>query len=140
MRIYLTHCSAKKDFSCRDSGQITTPEHLYTAKPLQRFVARCKTERVDWAIFSDLYGVWFPDIQHTWYEKDPNSVTPSEFDVLLSDFDAKLAPYDEIWFYQNPGRFHSLYRRLLQSSSLRERIRLFSRKSEILRVEAANSF
>jgi len=32
---------------------------------------RCKEKRVEWAIFSNLYGVWFPNVEHEWYEKNP---------------------------------------------------------------------
>jgi len=46
--------------------------------------------------FSDRYGVWFPQVRHEWYEKDPDTVTESEFSALLRDFDEKLAGYSEI--------------------------------------------
>jgi len=87
---------------------------------------RCKAMRVPWAIFSDLYGVWFPHVSHKWYEKDPDTVTESEFSSLLRDFDDKLSAYPEIYFYYNPGRFHPLYRRLLQQSALTARITLIT--------------
>src|SRR6266567_8832501 len=87
-RIYFTHCSAKK---AKSTTAAVLPEALYTAKPTQRFIQRCKVMHVRWAIFSDLYGVWFPDINHEWYEKDPDIVTELEFSVLLRDFDAKLS-------------------------------------------------
>jgi len=132
MRIYVTHCSAKKEESLRGTGERVTPDRLYTAKPAQRFMARCKTMRVPWAIFSDLYGVWFPDARHEWYEKDPDSVTEQEFAELLEDFEDKLEGYDEICFYHNPGRFHLLYRRLLASTTLRNRITLITHLDEIV--------
>jgi hypothetical protein len=122
-RIFLTHCSAKKT---TDTGTAVAPDLLYTAKPTQRFIQRCKDVNVSWAIFSDLYGVWFPDVRHLWYEKDPRTVTESEFSVLLRDFDTKLSAYSEIYFYCNPGRFHPLYRRLLQESALKARIALIT--------------
>lgn len=106
MKIYLTHCSAKKDDSLKNSGRKVPPDKLYTATPTQRFMNKCKETHVNWAIFSDLYGVWFPDIEHKWYEKDPNTVTEKEFYQLLDDFNRKLQRYEEIWFYYNPGRFH----------------------------------
>jgi hypothetical protein len=73
----------------------------------------CKEKEVAWAIFSDLYGIWYPSVRHEWYEKDHDNVTEEEFQKLVSDFDKKLGGYEEIWFYYNPGRFHSLYQRLL---------------------------
>lgn len=41
---------------------------------------------VEWAIFSDLYGVWFPDVEYEWYEKDPGTATEEEFSKLLEGF------------------------------------------------------
>jgi hypothetical protein len=119
LRIYITHCSAKKNDSFKLTKQKITPDKLYTTKPIQRFMNRCKEKSVNWAIFSDLYGIWFPDIEHEWYEKDPNKVTEKEYKNLLNDFDQKLQDYSEIWFYHNPGRFHSLYERLISESKLK---------------------
>lgn len=132
MRIYLTHCSAKKDDSLINTGKKVTPDKLYTANPTQRFMSRCKGKNVNWAIFSDLYGVWFPDIEHEWYEKSPNRVTEPEFKNLVNEFDQKLTNYDDIWFYHNPGRFHSLYKKLLQETKLKDRVKLFTHISEIV--------
>ncbi len=75
--------------------------------------------------------VWFPDIEHEWYEKDPGTVTEKEFKDLVNDFDKKLKGYKEIWFYYNPGRFHPLYKRLLKETRLKERVKLFTHISEI---------
>ena len=130
-RIYLTHCSKKKDDSLKGTDKKVTPDRLYTATPIQRFIKRCKEKGVEWAIFSDKYGVVFPDQKIEWYDKPPSKVTEQEFRRLLNDFDQKLAPYDEIWFYHNPGRFHSLYKRLLTETKLRDRIRLFTHLKDI---------
>ena len=132
MRIYLTHCTAKKDSSLRFSGERVTPDRLYRGKFVEAFMRTCKQRGVEWAILSDLYGVWFPDIRHEWYEKDPNSVTDSEFWELVRDFDEKLEAYDEIWFYYNPGRFDPLYKRLLSQTALRDRITLFTHHYEVV--------
>lgn len=88
--------------------------------------------QVQWAIFSDLYGIWFPQEKHEWYEKDPDTVTEEEFGVLKRDFEEKLGRYDEIWFYYNPGRFHQLYKRLIREVSIRDRIILFSHTNDIV--------
>ena len=117
-RIYITHCSAKKDNSLKDTGQKVFPDELYTATPAQRFMKKCKKVDVNWAIFSDLYGVWFPDIKHEWYEKNPGKVTEQEFSDLLHNFKSMLDCYDEIYFYHNPGRFHKLYKRLINNNNL----------------------
>jgi hypothetical protein len=131
MRIYITHCSAKKDLSLRSAGAKVFPDKLYTATPTQRFMMTCKEKNVQWAIFSDKYGVWFPSVEREWYEKDPDSVTHSEFMDLVRSFDSALASYHEICFYHNPGRFHPLYCRLIKTSRLSEKVSLFSHLRDI---------
>jgi hypothetical protein len=133
-RIYLTHCSAKKDMALQNTGKKVTPNRLYTAKPTQRFMHRCIESGVRWAIFSDHYGVWFPEIEREWYGDDvgnPNRVTESRFLRLVENFDDSLKGFDEIFFYFNPGRFHPLYTKLLDKSALKGKIRLMSHLSEI---------
>lgn len=115
-RIYITHCSAKKDKSLKGAGKKAPPDKLYTATPLQRFVQRCKQTEVDWAIFSDKYGVVIPSDEISWYEKHPNTVSNDEFQGLLIGLSNKLSQYDEIWFYHNPGRFHHLYKDLVNEA------------------------
>ncbi len=131
MKIYVTHCSAKKDNSLKNTGEKVPPDKLYTATPTQRFMRKCSEKNVNWAIFSDLYGVWFPNVRREWYEKSPDTVTEQEFRVLINDFDDRLKQYDEIWFYHNPGRFHPLYKRLLQETKLKEQIKGFTHIGEI---------
>jgi hypothetical protein len=133
LRIYITHCSAKKDDSLKGTGKKVTPDELYTGRRIRSFIAACRREKVDWAIFSDFFGIWFPSVEHEWYDKAPNCVTEQEFRKLLLDFEEKLADYDEIWFYHNPSRFHSLYGRLLTETELRGRIRRFTHIAEITR-------
>src|SRR5215469_18271872 len=87
-RIYLTHCSHKKDEQYRISGEPVGAEVLYTAAPTQRFMRRCKDKRVAWAIFSDKYGVWFPEVRHEWYEKDPDTVTKPS--AVISLFQSRV--------------------------------------------------
>ncbi len=59
-KIYLTHCSREKDAKLEKSGGTATPDRLYTSPSLQRFIRYCKENGLDWAIFSDKYGVVFP--------------------------------------------------------------------------------
>ena len=132
MRIYITHCSAKKNDSLKHTSKKVTPDKLYTATPTQRFINKCKKRKVKWAIFSDLYGVWLPNVKHEWYEKNPNTVTEYEFKKLLKDFEQKLRNYDKIYFYHNPGRFHPLYKSLLRETGLKDKITLFSHIREII--------
>lgn len=130
-RIFLTHCSAKKDESFKENNIQVTPDRLYTATNTQRFMNKCKIVKANWAIFSDKYGIWLSDTVHTWYEKDPNKVTNEEFNTLVHDFNSKLKGYDEIWFYYNPGRFHRIYKRLLENNSLKGKIKMFTHINEI---------
>ncbi len=102
LRIYITHCSAKKDISFKNSSVRVAPDRLYTATATKRFMQKCKEENVLWAIFSDKYGVWFPNEKHSWYEKDPDTVTNQEYAQLSRNFEQKLGGYSEIWFYHNP--------------------------------------
>lgn len=127
----MTHCSAKKNEELKDSHVTVTPDKLYTATSIRRFMNRCKYEKIKWAIFSDKYGIWFSHVQHPWYEKNPNKVTEEEFGELVKDFDKSLRQFDEIYFYYNPGRFHKLYKRLLEVSELRSKIKLITHINEI---------
>ena len=131
MKVYITHCSKKKDDSLKNSGIKVIPEKLYTAKPTQRFIQKCKEKKVIWAIFSDFYGVWFSNEEHEWYEKSPNKVTEKEFEILKENFEKRLIGFDEICFYYNPGRFHHLYKKLLKEVKIKERITLFTHIGEI---------
>lgn len=130
-RIFITHCSAKKDVSLEEDDLKVTPDQLYTATTTQRFMNKCKNAKANWAIFSDKYGIWFSDTLHTWYEKDPNKVTDEEFNALVQDFNSKSKEFDEIWFYYNPGRFHPIYKRLLDSNSMKDKIKMFTHINEI---------
>ena len=131
MRIYITHCSAKKDNSIKDTRKKVTPDKLYTSTRVQRFIKRCKKKKVRWAIFSDKYGVWFPYERHEWYDKHPDTVSEEEFKRLVQDFEEKLNDYDEIYFYYNPSRFHPIYKRLLKEVKVKGKITLFSHLDEI---------
>lgn len=130
-KIYLTHCSAKKNPVFKDTKAKVTSDKLYTATPIQRFINECKNKGVNWAIFSDKYGIWFSNDLHEWYDKNPNRVTEDEFNQLVRKFDRSLSQFDEIYFYYNPGRFHKLYKRLLKSSELRAKIKLVTHLNEI---------
>lgn len=131
-RIYITHCSAKKDDPFRSTNKKVTPDKLYTATLLQCFVKRCKEQGVDWAIFSDKYGVVFPDDKIEWYNKHPSKVTPDEFKTLVNNFVQQLSKYDEILFYHNPGRFHPLYKKLVDEMRKKDiKVKLFTHLSKI---------
>ena len=62
---------------------------------------------------------------------NPNKVTEKEFDELVRQFDESLRQFDKIYFYYNPGRFHKLYKRLLETSKLKSRINLITHLNDI---------
>jgi hypothetical protein len=131
-KIYITHCSAKKDKTLFNTSKKVTPDKLYTSLPLQRFIKTCKEKRTEWAIFSDKYGVIFPWDKIQWYDKHPNKVTSNEFKFLVNNFVQRLSKFEEIWFYHNPGRFHNLYKVLIRQAIKRGLIvKLFSHLSKI---------
>ena len=92
----------------------------------------CKKKGVRWAIFSDKYGVWFPEERHEWYDKDPDTVSEQEFTRLVKNFEERLASFDEIFFYHNPSRFHPLYERLLKEARVKGKVTLFTHKRQII--------
>lgn len=131
-RIYVTHCCARKDDSLENTGEKATPDRLYVSKPVQSFIQKCKNNKVDWAIFSDKYGIVFPWSKIEWYDKHPSKVSSKEFQLLLDDFIQQLSDYDEVWFYHNPKRFHPLYRELLEKARIRGlEVVSFTRLSQI---------
>lgn len=131
MKIFITHCSGKKSEKYKDTGEAITPDKLYTSKRIKSFINKCRSMNVKWAIFSDKYGVWFPNEKHEWYDKSPDNVNEDDLKPLVKNFDEKLLEYDEIWFYHNPARFHSTYKDLLNITTLKDKIIMFSRIKEI---------
>ena len=84
------------------------------------------------AIFSDKYGVVFPEEGIEWYDKHPSTVSEEEFGLLLRGFIRRLSDYDEVRFYRNPSRFHPLYKRLVAEAQTEGvRVCLFSHIREI---------
>lgn len=110
---------------------MVTPDVFYTSKRMRAFIKRCVNYKLQWAVFSDCYGVWFADEKHQWYEKHPDTVTDEEYKKLLEDFNHKLKNYDRIYFYYNPARLHKLYKKLLEETALKDRIIKFNRVSDI---------
>lgn len=106
--LFITHCSKKK--SNISKGM---PEKLYSATFLQRFISRCKNERVNWAILSDKHGLVFPDSEIENYELSPDKVMKNKEMTLklYSQVKSQLKGYN-ILFYHNPGRFHPFYKKL----------------------------
>ena len=64
-------------------------------------------------------------------QKDPDKITDFEFKELVNNFDNSMRFFGEICFYNNPGRFHRLYRNLIEASLLKDRVRLFTHLQEI---------
>lgn len=115
MKIFLTYCSGRKNDSLKNSNEAVTPDRLYTSKRIQSFIQACRAANAFWAIFSDEYGVWFPGERKKWYDKPPDTVTPAEFEQLVSRAEKSLEKY-ELFFYGDPNdsKFHPLYRDLIE--------------------------
>lgn len=105
-KLYLTHCSAKK-FKVTEA---TFPEKYYAATYLQRFIERCKKQRVSWAILSDRYGIVYPHNAIQPYDLHPSKAKIEELFVLVMTH----ISVNELVFYHNPNRIHPLYKELLQ--------------------------
>jgi cytoplasmic iron level regulating protein YaaA (DUF328/UPF0246 family) len=106
---------------------------MYTSRRIQEFIDTCKKVRAFWAIFSDLYGVWFPSEKYQYYDKSPDSVSKSEFFQLVQSAENVLKKY-HVYFYanENDPKFHKLYRDLI--NELRDRgikIEIFSDLQQI---------
>jgi len=127
MKLFITYCSKEKNCFFKMTCQKVSPDCLYTSDRIRNFMRECKEKQVNWAIFSDRYGVWFPNVKHKWYDKSPDDVTIKEFKCLLRDFDSKLEAYDEIWFYHKCTEpLHPLYECLLRESKLSSKIKKFT--------------
>ena len=115
--LYLTHCTYKKDKQLKAYGKTVSPDVLYVGVKITRFINRCKKHGVNWAIFSDKYGVWFPDEKHAYYEKHPKQVTDLEFQELVTSATSRLIKYDKVYFYGNHNShyFHPLYKKLIEA-------------------------
>ena len=113
--IYLTNCSAEKDDELRGTGELVSPKDLYKSDRIQDFIKMCESEDVNWAIFSDNYGVYFPFDRHEWYDKPPGSVSDEEFDDLVRSFENRLADFDRVIFYREKDSFPDLFRKLIKT-------------------------
>jgi len=111
--IYITHCSREKDPALQRSGEEVIPERLYTSESLLRFIRYCKENKYQWAIFSDQYGVVFPEEKISWYSKPPAEVSEAEFTVLLANFTGRLSAYDTIYFHHREAETHPLFGRIV---------------------------
>jgi hypothetical protein len=125
MRIYLTHCSKEKSLDAKASGLPVSPDILYTEAGIQEFMTACMHAGVTWAILSDNYGVLLPGDQRVYYEKPPATVTAEEELVIIHQLEQKLSSFDDIWFFVRTATFHPFYERVLNSSSLNDRITFF---------------
>ncbi len=138
MKIFITYCSAKKNDPLRGTGKAVTPGELYVSGRVQGFIKKCEQAGVKWAVLSDLYGVWLPDERHQWYDKSPDEVSEEQYRGLLADFDQKLERYDQILFFYQPDSLHSLHRRLLQETCLKDRVAMFSDLRRIVNADYAD--
>jgi len=129
-KIFITYCSAKKNDKLKNSNIMVVPEQLYTSERIQLFMKKCKELNVPWAIFSDLYGIVFPDEKLKWYDKHPNDVTDEELEMLVQNCLERLKDYDVIYFYYQ-GNLNYLYRRLFGKLTKFKRVKIFNDWSRI---------
>lgn len=114
MKLYVTYCSGQKDESLISSGEKVFPDRLYTSPRIQEFIQTCREKSAYWAIFSDKYGIWFPNETHEWYDKHPDEIMDAEFGRLILQSVKKLKNYD-VFFYGNTEdpKFHPRYIQLI---------------------------
>lgn len=137
MKLFITYCSKSKDESLIGTEKRVRPEQLYTSNRIQNFIQECKEAGAYWAIFSDQYGVWFPNEEHEWYEKSPNDVTDSEFAQLVSSSAKRLNKYDVYFFNPEDGELDALYQDLVKELKKRcVNITYFSNIEEISSLSA----
>ena len=63
VRLYLTYCSRNKNNISKG-----TPEQLYSSNRIIKFIALCKSRKLNWAILSAKYGLFFPNEIHKNYD------------------------------------------------------------------------
>lgn len=127
MRVYLTHCSKEKEPSLKGTDIAVTPDKLYINSGIQQFMQKCQEKNVNWAVLSDLYGVYLSNECHAWYEKHPDTVTPQQEEIVIEDFNNKLDSYDEIYFFVRPESFHPFYERILKKTVLAGKVKTFEK-------------
>ena len=133
MELFLTYCSWQKDDSLKKSSKKVTPDILYTSPRIVQFIKKCEKERVNWAIFSDKYGIWFPNEAHEWYDYPPENVTQSEFIQLAENAEKSLEKYN-VFFFGDVKRedFPPLYSKLIEYlKNNKISIKVFSEISQI---------
>jgi len=102
--LFITHCSRKKDNGLKNTDKKVAPDKLYTARFIQRFVAKCKEVNVGWAILSDKHGVVFPSDEISWYDLSPSDVINNDEkkQQLIQTLYNQLRTFDKVVFYHNP--------------------------------------
>lgn len=137
MKLFITYCSKSKDESLIGTTKRVRPEQLYTSDRIRDFIQECKKAGAYWAIFSDQYGVWFPNEEHEWYEKSPNDVTDSEFAQLVSSSAKQLNKYEVYFFNPKEDELDTLYQDLVKE--LRKRCVSIAYFSNIKEISSLNT-
>jgi len=114
LKLFLTYCSGSKDESLIGTGESVTPDKMYTSDRIQKFINTCKDAGACWAIFSDEYGIWFPNEEHEWYEKPPEEVTKSEFNQLVVSSAKRLNKYNVYFFNPVKENLDKIYLNLIE--------------------------
>lgn len=123
--LYITYCSKEKYDVLYN--QLVTPAELYSSLRVQTFIEFCNRKNLQWAIFSDLYGLIFSFEKIQWYDKSPDSISNTEYEQLLKLTIKKLVSYKHIVFYYAPESLHPLYKRLISDLKKYKKIVLLER-------------
>lgn len=130
MKVYLTHCCAKKNELARTTGIAMPPEEMYIEPDIQKFFSYCLSHKLAFGVLSDLYGIWLSPEKKRWYEKSPDTVTDVEKAEILRIFDHELSRFSEIIFLIRPESFHPFYDFVLSHSKHTNRIRRITELKE----------
>ena len=122
MNVCITYCSWQKDDRLKDTGGKVPPEQLYLSGRIQRFIAYCREQGLQWGIFSDLYGIIFENDKQAWYDFHPDLVSPAHRHYLAKAFAASLSEFKTIWYYYDPETINPLYRQIVEESGIADKV------------------
>jgi hypothetical protein len=90
MKLCVTHCAGKKH------DGILPPDKLYISRRIERFIAYCKQNNLNWAILSAKYGLFFPEEERGPYDVTLTSKSRSRYwlGIQIKE-DCKGLPRDE---------------------------------------------
>ena len=91
MKLYVTHCAKNK----REG--VHPPDGLYVSRRIHQFISYCKERRLNWAILSAKYGLFFPEESKPKYDVTFKS-NPAYWlgtQVMVGDGEPRFLPKHE---------------------------------------------